>query len=720
MKPRVWLGKTGPEAVERLGVVQPHRRLRPKGAAALGLMALGWIASPAGAQAPTAAPAAASPTEPAPYQDRVIEGLAPAASSAPSGQPYDGSGWPRFLRLESRVGTQPFDTEGSTQNSLALYGLIDTPNHGALSLDGAYTPSSSSGNLTLRQRGLPLEGGWVGNHEGGVINAPATDLSRLPGRVYLPSATLLGASGEWRNAGQGLSVIAGSGQPGQLQSLPSTGFTGLGGRRHTLGAQWRPGGGAPDNTPSLKLPGWTLAVQHENASDLSGLVQSTDTSTTASTSALRTAASATLLAARHESEGQRIQAQVITSASDVPATSTATSTATTTTTSTIARSAQGFWVDSQWDEGPRTHGLSLYRLDPGLSWAGQTMPNDLQGVAVSTAWRTRQWQAEGSIDWLRSISGDRAAGSYASASARWRLDRSSNVGAGGSVRRFDGNAWSTYGDWRFDNRWGNSGLRLELAGGDSDQTRSQVLTYDQDWSAPQGWTVSSSVGLGVERDTLEEGLTQSDRFWTASTALNAPVGSRASLNATASLERSQLGRNRQALSLGGNWRINPRWTLDANFNRSLGRSVTTTTSLDPLAPIITTTASQSDSDRSFYVVLRYEFEAGSRSVPLGGQAFEGGGFIEGVVYYDANRTGTQEASETGVPNVTVFIDNRYGVRTDAQGRFSFPLVGTGPRTVTLRNETLPLPWNVVNEGQALVEVRLRETTRLSLPVQRSE
>ena len=47
--------------------------------------------------------------------------------------------------------------------------------------------------------------------------------------------------------------------------------------------------------------------------------------------------------------------------------------------------------------------------------------------------------------------------------------------------------------------------------------------------------------------------------------------------------------------------------------------------LDPLAPIVTDTPT--DNDRSFYAVLRYELQAGSRSVPLGGRPSEGGGRI---------------------------------------------------------------------------------------------
>ena len=119
-------------------------------------------------------------------------------------------------------------------------------------------------------------------------------------------------------------------------------------------------------------------------------------------------------------------------------------------------------------------------------------------------------------------------------------------------------------------------------------------------------------------------------------------------------------------------------------------------------------------------MLRYDIDAGSRSIPLGGKALDGGGRIEGTVFFDTNRSGAQDASETGAPGITVTLDNRYAVRTDAQGRFSFPFVAAGPRTISVRNESLPLPWAVVDEGQTKIDVRLRETTTLSLPVQRPD
>ena len=221
----------------------------------IGALALG--AAPAQAQTAANAPA------PAPYEDRVIEGLAPLADENDGQNDYDRGGWPRYLRLETRLGNQSFDASRRTRLAYALEGLIETPNHGMLSMDGSVSPSPREYTLTLRQRALPLPGGWTGDHDLGVITAPGTDLSRLPSRVLLPSTQLRGLSGQWEHTGQGLQLLAAGGEPGQLTSQPVTGFQGLGGRRHLAGAQWRSPGAR-----ATEPDGWTLALQHERATDV--------------------------------------------------------------------------------------------------------------------------------------------------------------------------------------------------------------------------------------------------------------------------------------------------------------------------------------------------------------------------------------------------------------------------------------------------------------------
>lgn len=635
------------------------------------------------------------------YQDRLIEGLSQASDDGAQDAPFDRSGWPRFLRLETRFGTRPFDDSRRTLSGYGLYGMLETPNHGALSFDGSFTPGESDHRLTLRQRELPLPAGWVGHHELGVIGAPAHALMQQLGRVQVPSTHLLGLRGEWEHPGRGVAFLAASGEPGQLVSLPVGGFRGLGGRREVLGALWRIGAVSdgplhpssatvPSNQVDNSIAEWTAAVQHERASDLT----SSDLATASDASA-----SATLLSLRRQSGRLRAQTQFMGSRDS-------------------GNGAQGFWMDVDGDEGPRRHGLSLYRLEPGLSWAGQTMPGDLQGASFRTEWRTRQWSVEGSYDSLRSLSGRTASGSYASGSARWRLNRSDSVTLGGAMRRFDGNAWTSYLDGRWLNGWGSTGLRLQLGGGNGVEGARRELGYDQEWLAPAGWRVSTSLGLGHQ----SAGSAGSDgevagRFWTATLAVSAPLGHAATLRGHLGTERARNGQSRVNVNMGGQWRLSPRWSLDGHYTRAIGQR-RVITSLDPLAPVVDN--AEKTSDRSFQAVLRYDFSAGSRSVPLGGRPSEGGGRIEGTVFLDVNRSGVQEASEPGAADVSVTLDNRYTVRTDAQGRFSFPFVASGQRFVTVRNETLPLPWRVVDDGRVAVIIRLRETTELSLPVQRAD
>lgn len=625
------------------------------------------------------------------YVDQVIEGLEPEVLDDAQTYDYDKTGWPRFLKLEARLGTQPFDEQRSAKLGFSAYGVLETPNHGTLSLDGNHAPEDSDGTLTLRQTQMPLGGGWLANHSLGYIDTPAPGITRLPSRVFVPTSILEGLSGEWEQPARGWQLQAATGEPGRLEILPATGFQRLPGRRTVLGAQWRLGADAAADPLGLSLKGWTVAAQHENARGVSNFETPRAPEDVVD-------ADATLLALRFEADRYRLKAHAVSSNN-----------------SALEGGRSGYWIDGEWDEGPRQYGAGLYRLEQGLNWANLPMVNDVSGAYLRASWRTRQWSADTSVDWLRSISGRSNDGFYSTTGARWRLGRDSSFGAGFSILRFDGDAWTSYGDLRWGNDWGTSGLRLELEGGDS-RGSVQQISYDQEWPVPQGWALNTSLGLG--RAGARASTNQpAENLWSAALSVNAPLSSRAGLRGNLATENGSSGQRRQSINLGANWRIDPRWSLEGSYVRTTGRSRTRFT-LDPLAP--PETQENTNAYRSFFVVLRYEWQAGSRSVPLGGSATDGGGRITGTVYFDDNRSGSQEASEAGVPNVTVFLDNRYAVRTDNQGRFEFPFVATGARTVTVRNETLPLPWSVVNDGQVRVDVRLRDSTSISLPVQRSE
>lgn len=640
------------------------------------------------AQAQPPATAAVPDVASAPYVDRVIDGLAPLASDDEEGPVYDRAGWPRYLRIDARVGSDPFRSTGGARLGIGVYGQLDTPNHGALSIDGNVAHDGGLGTATLRQRGMPLAGGWIGSHEAGIINTPQLPLLQRPSRVFLPSAILRGASGEWDQAASGLQLQVSTGRPGLLETLPDVGFTPTLGRRDRWAVQWAPP--PPTTGASVRAAtGLSLGLLQEAGRGVGRFEGATGAADAVD-------ATSTLAVAAWQADRWRVQMQALqTRASHLPG------------------DRQGFWADAELTEGPRRHAVGAYRLDADLSWAQLPVSSNLAGVYGRTSWATRQWSAEGSLDWLRSVSGPSRDGVFASGSARWRIDRTQSVGWGGAWRSYGSRGWSAYADWRTGNAWGSAGLRLQLAGGQG-SAGSRELSYDQAWTLPQGWSLSTSLGL---RQVGATDASAAERSWVAALNTSAPLSSRASARANVSTEHSSQGRQRHSINAGAVWRIAPRWSLEGYFTRSVGRS-REVLSLDPLAP--PTPFTLTTADRSFLAVLRYELQAGSRTLPLGGNTTDGGGRVEGVVYFDANRNGTREASETGAPGVTVTLDNRYATRTDAQGRFVFAFVGAGARTVGVRNDTLPLPWSVVNEGQARIDVRARDAIELNFPVQRNE
>ena len=125
------------------------------GAAVLVLLAAGATAAHAQFRLVSSARANGSaPAEPA-YVDRVIEGLAPDEGKPVEEVVYNREGWPRFLRLETRLGTQPSGDRDRSVGFTAA-GAIETPNHGVLSIDANLAVDEKRGVVTLRQQAAAL------------------------------------------------------------------------------------------------------------------------------------------------------------------------------------------------------------------------------------------------------------------------------------------------------------------------------------------------------------------------------------------------------------------------------------------------------------------------------------------------------------------------------------------------------------------------------------
>ena len=627
--------------------------------------------------ASASSPSAAAPRDSgSAYQDKTIEGLQPLPDETSAAADYNPDGWVRQMRVETQLSRNSYSgVPGSSATGVAMYGLLETPNHGVLSADIQAGGNPGGGLFTLRQRGLPLDGGWLVSNELGVIGAPAPTITRLASRVAVPGYLLLGGSTEWLQPAEGLQVQGSAGSPGRLDGTLVGRFRRLPGSVTSLG-------GELDRGP------WSLAAR---VADASGVSFYDDNPRPESLINARSAQ----FGLRYATQGQSLQANVVATQDDV-----------------LGKTPGGLWIDGESRSGATSYGGGVFYLEPGLSWAGVPMANDLAGVYVRSAWQTRQWSAEGTVDLLRSVALPSSTGVFASSSARWRYSSRISVGGGASVRRFNGSAWNAYSELRWQNDWGSTSLRAELIN-ELELSRTRQLTLDHDWSLSGGWSLATSVTGG--RATT---FGRQETLLGMAASINAPISSSLSVRANASTESTGSGdaaNSRSAINAGLSWRLAPQWSLETNYNLSKGRS-RLNVPIDPLAlplPFDTTV-----SGSSVFVALRWETRAGSASGPLGGSRSEGGARIGGTVFFDANSNGRQEAGEAGAPGVTVYLDNRYAARTDGQGRYEFPFVGTGLRVVTVQTETLPLPWTAPAEGRAKVDIRVREDRQVDFGVVR--
>jgi hypothetical protein len=96
----------------------------------------------------------------------------------------------------------------------------------------------------------------------------------------------------------------------------------------------------------------------------------------------------------------------------------------------------------------------------------------------------------------------------------------------------------------------------------------------------------------------------------------------------------------------------------------------------------------------------------------------GAGSLGGTVFYDANSNGKREASEGGVPNITIILDRRYVTRTDTQGRYEFSAVAEGNHLLEISSDNVPLPWSPQQRDPVGVEVEVRAAAVKDFAVQR--
>jgi hypothetical protein len=658
---------------------------------ALGCCGLGGIAWSCAADAQTASAAPDAPV----YHDRYIGGgtLTPDISAG-DGSTDDTTGLAHSLQIDGVASVLSSRGDGSS-NNLTENGVIaksqwETASYGAWSLDASLRTGASDqgpaeqgqgGVVTLRQRGMNFDGGWQADNALGDVNSPDISLARLQPRFYLPTAPIQGLTTEWRGP-SGVQIVAGGGNPGLYDGIVVPNFRTLDGSTATAGAQWSP------------ASQWTIGTQFIEAHDVNlaiGPVIDGPALMSSNTG---------LVSAAWQNAGERLQFNLLDG--DVSG----------------KGNALGTWVDGSMAQGRFLQNAGVFRIDPNMTWGNQLITNDAQGGYYRLNYQSRQWLADVGIDEVHSVSGLGSNTTFLTGDTRYQLSRDWGVGGVANVSHTDGGtSWSLEGYVDHSNAVGTGRVQADFA--DTIEGKDATFTLNETWATPVGMRLSTAASVERITGAVFNGLEQDSTIVSLAAYGGGQFTSGFGIDGNVRWAAAVQGQAAPGISANVSltWQLGQAWELLATYYDSRIGSWTPLTVESPLTPPLATPVGAMQ-ERGVFLTIRYRRASGSHFAPLGGAPGAGSGEVAGVVFLDANNNGHSDAGEAGAPNVTVLLDGRFSVQTDANGRFVFPMVATGHHILSVVADNLPLPWTLMNGGRAEVDVTTRDRSEVDIGAQR--
>ena len=379
------------------------------------------------------------------------------------------------------------------------------------------------------------------------------------------------------------------------------------------------------------------------------------------------------------------------------------------------------WVDAYLRDGRLNQRFGAFQVGPEFRFGESAAARDSRGAYWRGDYRIAGNFYGGGVEVVQdnlrrdpSRGGNDNVGAFANVTLR--LDRSTQVGAGVSLRNehprvagaFERNvgqanlslsrSWAI-GQSRID--WNTTTSRPVGTAAE----RSQALNWNQDWPALGPLAVSTLLGSSVENLTDRR-----VRRKTASIAVRGEVGYGVRVDSTftfVDVDDTGGSERNYNTSAGLDWSPASDWLLRLTWYRNRIQP----SADNPLSPFL--------KDNVVMLTARYEGSAGSPYPRAGGTAGRSGtGTIAGSVFFDENRDGARQATERGAANVIVILDERQSANTDAEGRFAFPLVPAGRHRVRIVIERLPLPWGLEDETPREVSVDVRTESRVDIGLTR--
>lgn len=579
--------------------------------------------------------------------------------------------------------------------------------HWDMNADVLSSQSDTTGSrLTLNNTALPITGGVLADVKWGDTRSGMVDVLNRARRVSLGSATIRGVN--LHLYADELGVWAGSGKLGSLEGSPYPGFSPkqgmldwFGFRRavdgeHYIGFQFNRASGIP-----------------LQASDLA-----TDA---ASEDIFSTAAAVGLSDPETGRYGQMLVLQ-----SRTP-----------TTAQTAANNANGIYIDAGFDQGRYKHRLGVWFADPDLYFGSSVIASNNRGGYWSADFASARWTINGAINIEQSnpeyADGDvRRERLNLNLRAQKRLGRHRTLGGHVQIsqKRSDNQAAQSQSGSRsvraglnYQTRlagWGHSLYSLSFYDNEplvdnAEPASGESLKWEQSWGSHQlaGMPVTFNSSLGLAHDRSED-----EQFFYPTAAVTAQYQLDADWRFNANLSYTSRHGN-LSTSQGVSGSLSSEYKLGRNLNLGAMFSVNEARiNLDQ--PVAGTTGISRSRDRYGYIYLNWRGNAGKsfQSIGVRRNGQFGQGEIVGTVFADTNKDALKQMDEVGVAGVEVQLDGRYVTKTDQQGQFRFHQVATGKHTLRLTPNTVPLPWSYASDKGVDVEVPLRNSVTMSIPLER--
>lgn len=630
----------------------------------------------------------ASNRQAAPYVDQTISDgtLTPSVLFGDSeDENYDPKGLPHYFRIDTVSSvSKRSDANDIQENGIAVNAQFETQHYGAYSINGVFRNEPSGKAGVILQRRMPFDGDWYANNGLGTLYTPAIDLARSQYRFYIPTFPIFGLSTEWLHK-DNLQLQFATGNPGIFDGIQLNGFSQLGGAMAMAGAQW-------NISPQWQIGTQIVSTNSVSAPNGIGTAFNDFFGASSNTNKPKISGESLYGTAAWQGESTKIQANILHNNSN------------------LNKNATGIWLDAKKRLGRTNHSAGLFRLGTDLAWGYTPISNDIEGVYYRANYHTRQWLLDGGFDAVKSISGNGSNGVLMTGSVRYQLSQALGVGASATYRNAENDAHSGYLFADALNRFGTGRAQIDY----SAENTSDVARF----TASQNWRLATSARLNTAIYTeIENNASERIRHVGASLNGGSDVFNNVAWNGNLSYDKSNGKSNSSALTanLDLTARLNSNWSLVASYLESRNRT-SNPFFIDPLIPVQSSTDVAKGS--AFFVTLRYETRGGTASAPLGGVTGSAAGSIAGYLFLDANDNGNPDANEEPAQNITVLLDGKFSTRTNAAGRFEFPLVATGKHTITVIADNLPLPWLVKESADQAIIVNTRETLLLNIPASR--